>query len=80
MAKQRSRVVLRSSFEIQGVVLYYIVLLFLSLLCFDADGQLRHIPGVISTVVPDGPHKVFIGGLPTYLNEDQASLTVISGG
>ncbi|XP_063223608.1 splicing factor U2AF 50 kDa subunit isoform X4 [Bacillus rossius redtenbacheri] len=28
-------------------------------------------PGVISTVVPDSPHKIFIGGLPNYLNEDQ---------
>jgi hypothetical protein len=25
----------------------------------------------VSTVVPDSPHKVFIGGLPNYLNEDQ---------
>lgn len=30
--------------------------------------------GVISTVVPDSPHKIFIGGLPNYLNEDQVSL------
>ena len=34
----------------------------------------KHVPGVISTVVPDGPHKVFCGGLPTYLNDDQVSL------
>ena len=27
--------------------------------------------GVVSTVVQDSPHKVFIGGLPNYLNEDQ---------
>lgn len=39
--------------------------------------------GVISTVVPDSPHKIFIGGLPNYLNEDQVivllfiSLTVL---
>lgn len=31
--------------------------------------------GVISTVVPDSPHKIFIGGLPNYLNEDQVSGT-----
>lgn len=31
------------------------------------------IVGVISTVVPDSPHKIFIGGLPNYLNEDQVS-------
>lgn len=30
-----------------------------------------HLPGVISTNVPDGPNKIFIGGLPPYLNEDQ---------
>ncbi|XP_063223606.1 splicing factor U2AF 50 kDa subunit isoform X2 [Bacillus rossius redtenbacheri] len=32
-----------------------------------------NVPGmrVISTVVPDSPHKIFIGGLPNYLNEDQ---------
>ncbi|XP_054282102.1 splicing factor U2AF 50 kDa subunit-like isoform X1 [Macrosteles quadrilineatus] len=29
--------------------------------------------GVISTVVPDSPHKIFIGGLPNYLNEDQSA-------
>lgn len=32
--------------------------------------------GVISTVVPDSPHKIFIGGLPNYLNEDQVSRTL----
>lgn len=31
--------------------------------------------GVISTVVPDSPHKIFIGGLPNYLNEDQVSFS-----
>lgn len=30
--------------------------------------------GVISTVVPDSPHKIFIGGLPNYLNEDQVRI------
>ena len=33
----------------------------------------KHVPGVISTVVPDGPHKVFCGGLPTYLSDDQVN-------
>jgi splicing factor U2AF 65 kDa subunit len=32
--------------------------------------------GVISTVVPDSPHKIFIGGLPNYLNEDQVSFSM----
>ena len=34
--------------------------------------------GVVSTVVPDSPHKVFIGGLPNYLNEDQVCLNLIN--
>lgn len=36
--------------------------------------QMGPVSGVISTVVPDSPHKIFIGGLPNYLNEDQVSL------
>lgn len=35
--------------------------------------QVGPVSGVISTVVPDSPHKIFIGGLPNYLNEDQVS-------
>lgn len=30
-----------------------------------------HVPGVVSTNVPDGPNKIFVGGLPTYLNDEQ---------
>lgn len=30
---------------------------------------------MVSTVVQDSPHKIFIGGLPNYLNEDQVSLS-----
>lgn len=30
-----------------------------------------HIPGVVSTNVPDTPNKIFIGGLPSYLNDQQ---------
>jgi len=30
--------------------------------------------GVVSTVVQDSPQKIFIGGLPNYLNEDQVCL------
>ncbi|CAG8527242.1 9748_t:CDS:10 [Paraglomus brasilianum] len=30
-----------------------------------------HVPGVVSTNVPDSPNKIFIGGLPTYLNDEQ---------
>lgn len=29
------------------------------------------VPGVVSTVVSDSPFKIFIGGLPNYLNDDQ---------
>lgn len=42
----------------------------------DGGGAALTVPGgVISTVVPDSPHKIFIGGLPNYLNEDQVSET-----
>lgn len=33
-------------------------------------------PGVVSTVVPDSAHKLFIGGLPNYLNDDQVGLVL----
>ncbi|KAK7061074.1 hypothetical protein VNI00_000809 [Paramarasmius palmivorus] len=29
-----------------------------------------HVPGVVSTNVPDSMNKIFVGGLPTYLNEE----------
>lgn len=43
------------------------------------DSAAMSVPGigVISTVVPDSPHKIFIGGLPNYLNEDQVSFFII---
>jgi len=42
--------------------------------------QPGHIPGVVSTVVPDSPNKVFLGGLPNYLNEDQVKELLTSFG
>ena len=39
-----------------------------------------NVPGVVSTVVPDSPHKVFLGGLPNYLNEDQVKELLTSFG
>ncbi|XP_063446983.1 splicing factor U2AF 50 kDa subunit-like, partial [Mytilus trossulus] len=39
-----------------------------------------NVPGVVSTVVQDSPHKVFIGGLPNYLNEDQVKELLTSFG
>ena len=30
-----------------------------------------NVPGVVSTVVPDSANKLFAGGVPSYLNEDQ---------
>jgi splicing factor U2AF subunit len=29
------------------------------------------VPGIISTNVPDGPNKIFMGGLPANLQEEQ---------
>ncbi|KAG9295782.1 hypothetical protein G9A89_009011 [Geosiphon pyriformis] len=37
----------------------------------DQEPPPIHVPGVVSTNVPDSPHKIFIGGLPTYLNDEQ---------
>ncbi|KAI0073271.1 hypothetical protein K474DRAFT_1678020 [Panus rudis PR-1116 ss-1] len=37
----------------------------------DAMGPNMHVPGVVSTNVPDSENKIFVGGLPTYLNEEQ---------
>ncbi|VEL29322.1 unnamed protein product, partial [Protopolystoma xenopodis] len=36
------------------------------------------VPGVVSTVVQDSPHKIFVGGLPNYLNEDQVKELLLS--
>jgi len=38
------------------------------------------VPGVVSTIVRDSPHKIFIGGLPNYLNEDQVKELLTSFG
>lgn len=35
------------------------------------QGTSLHVPGVVSTNVPDSINKIFVGGLPAYLNEEQ---------
>ncbi|KAF9245231.1 hypothetical protein BU15DRAFT_70989 [Melanogaster broomeanus] len=37
----------------------------------DMSAPSVHVPGVVSTNVPDSINKVFVGGLPAYLNEEQ---------
>lgn len=37
----------------------------------ESMSSMPHVPGVVSTNVPDSINKVFVGGLPTYLNEEQ---------
>ena len=37
----------------------------------EFGGGGSYIPGVVSTNVPDTPNKIFIGGLPSYLNDHQ---------
>lgn len=39
-----------------------------------------HVPGVVSSVVADSPNKIFIGGLPTHLNDDQIKEILTSFG
>ena len=34
-------------------------------------GPSTRVPGIISTNVPDSIHKIFVGALSTYLNEEQ---------
>ena len=36
------------------------------------------VPGVVSTVVGDSPFKIFIGGLPNYLTDDQVNVLIMS--
>lgn len=39
-----------------------------------------YVPGVVSTIVADSPNKIYIGGLPTYLTEDQIKEILTSFG
>lgn len=39
-----------------------------------------HVPGVVSTNVPDSINKIFVGGLPAYLNEEQVQELLTSFG
>jgi len=45
-----------------------------------SDQPNLNVPGVISTVVADSPFKIFIGGLPNYLNDDQVKELLMSFG
>ncbi|XP_064406836.1 splicing factor U2AF 50 kDa subunit-like [Halichondria panicea] len=47
---------------------------------FSSSDLVTHLPGVVSTVVQDGPWKVFCGGLPTYLSDDQVKELLSSFG
>jgi len=43
-------------------------------------GRVTSLPGIVSTVVPDSDNKVFVGGIPNYLNEDQVQELLTSFG
>lgn len=45
-----------------------------------AENPKNAVPGVVSTVVQNSPNKIFIGGLPSYLNEDQVKELLVSFG
>uniref|UniRef100_T1J8X9 Splicing factor U2AF subunit n=1 Tax=Strigamia maritima TaxID=126957 RepID=T1J8X9_STRMM len=45
-----------------------------------SDAPAVNVPGVVSTMVQDSANKIFIGGLPNYLNEDQVMELVASFG
>ncbi|CAF0864782.1 unnamed protein product [Rotaria sordida] len=44
------------------------------------DQPNTNVPGVISTVVADSPFKIFLGGLPNYLTDDQVKELLMSFG
>jgi splicing factor U2AF subunit len=44
------------------------------------QGPAHYVPGVINTAVPDSEHKIFVGGLPSYLNEEQVKELLLSFG
>ncbi|CAF4093953.1 unnamed protein product [Rotaria sp. Silwood2] len=44
------------------------------------DQPNMNVPGVVSTVVADSPFKIFIGGLPNYLTDDQVKELLMSFG
>jgi len=46
----------------------------------QTEGPNYNVPGVVSTVVPDSANKVFLGGLPNYLDEDQVKELLTSFG
>lgn len=37
----------------------------------DPNEVAPYVPGVVSTNVPDTVNKIFVGGLPSYLNDEQ---------
>lgn len=39
----------------------------------DGNPSKNKVSGIMNSVVPDSPHKIFLGGLPNYLNEKQVS-------
>lgn len=46
---------------------------------YGADA-VPHIPGVVSNIVADSPNKIYIGGVPTYLTDDQIKEILASFG
>jgi len=44
------------------------------------DQPNTNVPGLVSTVVADSPFKIFIGGLPNYLTDDQVKELLMSFG
>lgn len=51
-----------------------------ALMGLGAVGAMGGFMGVVSTVVADSPYKLFIGGLPNYLNDDQVKELMSSFG
>lgn len=46
----------------------------------ENSGPSTHVPGVVSTNVPDSINKIFVGALPSYLNDEQVMELLTSFG
>lgn len=46
----------------------------------SASDAAAYVPGVVSNVVADSPNKIYIGGIPTYLTDDQIKQILTSFG
>lgn len=59
-----------------GLILYFV---WRERKLFSADWKFSHVDDLfaVSNIVADSPYKIFIGGLPSYLNAEQVCFLII---